>query len=567
LTDQHSPDGEPQPQARTLALESHSRWPGLVWALPLAALIIVAYLGIQAIAHAGVDVVVTFNSAADAKVGDTQVIYKGLSVGHVVRLRLNPDRQHVDMTLRLDPSLKPLLRQGTKFWLVGAKPSLTDLNSLKAALAGVTIGFAPGDGEPVRHFAGLDEPPQVLPGTKGSPYELVSNQVGATREGASVFYHGLEVGKVTDVDLLGRNNFKTKIFVQAPYDRFVRRGTLFFNTSAVQISLSGGSISTQFAPGNAALSGGVEFDTPADAVDQTTAPAASSFPLFADRSHAINGPRGPQVFYRVLFTDPVGELDVGAPVTLRGFQIGSVTSRDLEFDPDRGVLTTPVTIGIEPERLVRQQGKASATAETAASTDRAIEQLLKLGFRARLAQNPPIVGSRMVELDVVPGARKVALSGDRSGADFPIIPDTSSGDVTALAVKANDILAQVQQVPFAQIGSDVRAITSKLSTLVSSPKVMDSLTHLDSSLNQIDQTLTETRPKIGPLVDNLKSAANQVDSLATAANALVSGDGSTQDASLPGTLHQLTDAARALRGLADYLSRHPEAIIRGKAKQ
>ena len=53
--------------------------------------------------------------------------------------------------------------------------------------------------------------------------------------------------------------------------------------------------------------------------------------------------------------------------------------------------------------------------------------------------------------------------------------------------------------------------------------------------------------------------------VAASANAMVSGDGASQDASLPGTLHQLTDAARALRSLADYLSRHPEAIIRGKA--
>lgn len=569
MTDQQPPAGEPQSSWRTLARESHSRWPGLVWALPLAALIIVAYLGVQALARTGVDVVVTFNSAADAKVGDTQVVYKGLSVGHVAKVVLSEDRKHVDMTLRLDPSLKPLLRQGTKFWLVGAKPSLTDLTSLKAALAGVTIGMAPGDGEPVHRFVGLDEPPQVLPGTAGSPYVLVSNQVGSTREGASVYYHGLEVGKVTDVDLLGRNNFKTKVFVQAPYDRFVRRGTLFFNTSAVQISLSGGSLSTQFAPGNAALSGGIEFDTPADIIDQTTAPAGSLFPLSSDRAHAIIAPRGPQVFYRILFTDPTGDLEVGSPVTLRGFQIGSVASRDLVFDAGRGVLTTPVIIAVEPERLNRQSGLVTLTPAQTAATDRAMEQLVAMGYRARLAQTPPVVGSRVVELDLVPNARRIGLTGVRQsiGGDFPIIPDTSSGDVAALAVKANDILSQVQQVPIAQIGADVRQITSKLSAIVSSPKVMDSLTHLDSTLSQIDQTVTETRPKIGPLVDHLRSAADQIDALAAAGKGIVSGDGSTQDASLPATLRQLTDAARAVRGLADYLSRHPESIIRGKASK
>ena len=44
----------------TEAVERRGRWPGVVWAIPLAALLVVAYLGIQAIANRGVDVVVTF---------------------------------------------------------------------------------------------------------------------------------------------------------------------------------------------------------------------------------------------------------------------------------------------------------------------------------------------------------------------------------------------------------------------------------------------------------------------------------------------------------------------------
>jgi paraquat-inducible protein B len=372
---------------------------------------------------------------------------------------------------------------------------------------------------------------------------------------------------VTDVKLLRRNTFKTSIFINSPYDSFVRRGTLFYNASAVQFSLSGGGLSTQFAPGNAAIGGGVEFDTPTEITDQAPAAPGAAFPLFADKNHALAAPRGPQVFYRILFTDPVGDLEVGSAVTLRGFQIGSVTARDLDFDPARGVLTTPVTVGLEPQRLNPQGGPVTMTPAVAASTDKMIQELVRHGLRARLTQNPPLVGSHVVELAEVSGGKTLGLSGQRgsAGGDFPIIPNSSSGDVSALAAKANDILAKVQQVPIVEIGADVRQITSKLSELISSPKVKDSVDHLDSTLKQIDLTVQETRPKIGPLVDNLNRAADQVQAVAASANALVSGDGAAQDASLPGTLHQLTDAARALRSLADYLSRHPEAIIRGKA--
>jgi paraquat-inducible protein B len=33
---------------------------------------------------------------------------------------------------------------------------------------------------------------------------------------------------------------------------------------------------------------------------------------------------------------------------------------------------------------------------------------------------------------------------------------------------------------------------------------------------------------------------------------------------LPDTIKQLDEAARSIRTLTDYLSRHPEALIRGK---
>ena len=567
MSDAPSDTAGEAPPPRTDARERRGRWPGLVWAVPAAALLIIAYLGLQALAHGGVDVVVTFSSAADAKPGDTQVIYKGLSVGRVSKVKLSSDRKHVDMTLRLDPSLKPILTRDTKFWLVGAKPSLTDISSLKAALAGVSIGLAPGGGPPSRRFEGLDEPPIVLPGTAGTEFQLLSPTVGSAHPGASVFYHGDEVGKVTAQHLRGHDDFLTRVFIEAPYDRFVRRGTLFYNTSAVQVSFSGAGLSTQIAPGNAALSGGVEFDTPVEFLGEPRSPAETVFALFPDKGRAQTAPRGPQVFYSVAFTDPVGELDVGSPVKLRGFQVGTVTARTIRFNPATGVLSTPVTIAIEPDRLDPSGGVSAPSADLSASSDATIAKLVALGYRARLAQVPPLVGGRVVDLVRVSGARPAALQGGPRtlGDAFPLIPSTSSGDVTALMAKADDILGKVQQIPIVEIGADVRSITKNLNQLVSSPKVKDSLDHLNSTLAQVDQAVKETKPKIGPLVDKLNSAADQLQSVVASANGLVSTDGSTQDASVPAALRQLTDAARSLRALADYLGRHPEAILRGKA--
>ena len=85
------------------------RWPGLVWAAPLAALIVVAYLGLQAYAQQGVDVVVTFESAHGARAGDTPVVYKGVRIGRVTSIEVSRDIGHVDMTLRLDTRTRGVL--------------------------------------------------------------------------------------------------------------------------------------------------------------------------------------------------------------------------------------------------------------------------------------------------------------------------------------------------------------------------------------------------------------------------------------------------------------------------
>jgi paraquat-inducible protein B len=153
-----------------------------------------------------------------------------------------------------------------------------------------------------------------------------------------------------------------------------------------------------------------------------------------------------------------------------------------------------------------------------------------------------------------------------SGASPQLIPTASGAGLDDLTTKVNAILDKVNSVPIQAIGQDVHAITSHLSALVSSPELSDSLTHLDGTLTQADQMMTEAKPKIGPLIDKLNQAADEVSGAAAAGQALLSGEGARQDASLPDAIRQLNDAARSIRSLADYLGRHPEAIIRGKTK-
>src|ERR1700745_3252310 len=120
-------DSSSGPRRRS-AREIRSRWPGLVWAVPVAALIVVLYLAINALAHTGIDAVIVFGSGAGSTPGDTKVVYRGVQVGHVVSVGLDKDGHSVDVKVRIDRRMKRELNTSTVFWIEGATFSLTDLS-------------------------------------------------------------------------------------------------------------------------------------------------------------------------------------------------------------------------------------------------------------------------------------------------------------------------------------------------------------------------------------------------------------------------------------------------------
>jgi paraquat-inducible protein B len=118
-------------------------------------------------------------------------------------------------------------------------------------------------------------------------------------------------------------------------------------------------------------------------------------------------------------------------------------------------------------------------------------------------------------------------------------------------------------MPITEIGNNLKQVTERLSKLAASPQLSQGLAHLNSTMTEVDQMIGQVSPKIGPLMNKLNDAAGQIESTARAASQLLNGQSSTGD-NLPDTIRQLDEAARSIRTLTDYLSRHPEALIRGK---
>lgn len=186
---------------RTMSIARRSWWPGWIWAVPIAAVGIVLWLLLRSISSRGIDVTVTYNDAAGMQPGDTRVLYHGLEVGRVTSVALASDDWHVVVHLDIDRQLAPKINTGTRFVLEGAHPSLSDVSSLRALIAGPTIVMVPGPGKPALAFVGSEGGPrQTL--AVSLPY-LVSfdGAVGQLKAHAPVTLRGFTVGEVTRIGL------------------------------------------------------------------------------------------------------------------------------------------------------------------------------------------------------------------------------------------------------------------------------------------------------------------------------------------------------------------------------
>ena len=366
-------------------------------------------------------------------------------------------------------------------------------------------------------------------------------QAGDTR----VMYHGVEVGGVTSV-ALASDDWHVVVHVDidsqlAPKintgTRFVLEGLRpsFSDISSLRALIAGPTIVMVPGPGKPAL-------------------------------HFIGTEGGPRetlavsLPYLVSFDGAVGELKAHAPVTLRGFTVGEVTSIGLSVDPQTGRISTPVLLALDPTRF-HLAGPAPADGNWKPIMDEALAKLIGAGLRANLARAVPLVGGEQVELTIVPDAPEARL--DTSGL-YAQIPAAAGSGLERLP-------AEIGSLPLTQIADNLRTITDQLRALTSSPQLHESLAHLDATLAALDRISRQAGPQVAPTlrevrmtVASLRAAARQMDTTAESARLAMGTSPAAPNGNLQHALDELAGAARAVRSLADYLNEHPEALVRGR---
>ncbi len=535
--------GAPEPEAKV----RRSRI-SLIWLIPLVAAVIAAWLGYRTVSQQGSLVTLSFRGADGLTAGQTRVRHKAVELGEVETIRLSDDMSHVIVTVRMRREADPYLTDRARFWVVKPRISSGSLAGIETLVSGSYIEMDPGgrDGERRVEFTGLEQPPGVRSGEPGRTFSVKAQRIGSLGPGAPVFYRDITVGEVLGYDIGdGTGPVMVQVFIRAPYDGFVRKGTHFWNASGLSVQVGGGGVHVEVASLQAVLSGGVAFDSPSRQASAQPAEPGTEFPLYNNFADAQASGFSTKQEFVTYFESSVRGLTRGASVEFYGIQVGTVTEVALELDPATGNARVRVRLEVQPERILSDG--VVATNDPVDVTRR----LIRKGMRAQLQTASYLTGQMVLALDFVQNAPPAELVID--GKDM-VLPSHGGGLGNILA-SVGDIANKLDRLPLDEIGQSLNGALRSAS---------GAMTSVQDLVKKTDAGLTPTLKRLPEITTGLQEAVAKAGRTFGSIDATY-GSNSQFQRELERAMTQVGDTARSIRLLADFLDRHPEALVRGRA--
>jgi len=316
--------------------------------------------------------------------------------------------------------------------------------------------------------------------------------------------------------------------------------------------------------------------------------------------------------YVAYFDGSVKGLRSGAPVVFRGVRIGEVQDIALHYYSQELTFKIPVIIILYPEKVIGMGLELTPQEEL-----NSWKKMLDQGLRATLETQSIVTGQLLVGLDFHKDAplNLQGLEALNLGPEVLEIPTIKSG-LQLLGKK-------IEALPLDEIAADLQSSLRGLKEFVNSPEFGKSLHYFKQTMRearnlivhvnekvdplfaQVDQTLLDARKllqnvdgqvaplatsvkgtsddagkllrnvnkRIGPVHTDLnKTTAKLRSAMASAESAISEIDEMVADESdlryyLDIFLRELSQSARSVRALADYLERNPDALLRGKVNR
>ena len=534
-------------------IQSRKRF-SVIWLIPMIAALIGIWLAVKAIRETGPTITIVFRSAEGLVAGKTEIKYKDVTVGKVETIKLSEDLSQVWVTAAMSPDVAGHLSQDTQFWIVRARVAVGEVSGISTLLSGAYIGMSPGtNGKIVYRFQGQEKPPAISREIEGQQFTLRAEQLGSLDIGSPVYFRQLKVGRVTNVAMAeDGSGVMLEIFIEAPYNDKVKRSSRFYNASGLDLKIEADGVRLDTPSLASFLVGGISFFTSGDL--RTSPPVSENhiFTLYDNRDAANAASFSYREYYLLYFDETVRGLSPGAPVEFHGIRIGEVISVRLLFDQDNLNFRIPVLIAIEPDRI-------ELSGKLAISENTVLEKLVQKGLRAQQRTGNLLTGQSYVCLNFIEGTSSQQINYDDVYPVLPTIPNA----MEEIAATAKKMVERFNKLPLEETLADIRSAALQVKAMTGSKSLESAISNIDQSFARFKQVAADFDEQTLVRIDELLARG---DELLITANSVL-GEGAPAVYNLNRLLIQLQDAARAVEALADYLERHPNAIVFGKGNQ
>jgi paraquat-inducible protein B len=303
------------------------------------------------------------------------------------------------------------------------------------------------------------------------------------------------------------------------------------------------------------------------------------------------------------FDGSVKGLGVGSKVQLKGVTVGQVKDVRLLFNQENLSFINRVIIETAPGKVSGFSDIGDELTLREDDSEEIIDGLINRGLRAKLDIESFITGKSLVVLDFLPETRIKLRGIEPEYIEIPTLPtDLEQITKTLSELPLEDLVFQTRNA-VAGINDLVRsselkeAIQALNQTLKNAEKLVENIeTQVDPIASSLEETLKDygklarnVDVHVGPMAASItetardaqilvKNADSRLDDVLVSAQAALeqikkalvpvkdfASENSSFRYNLSQTLQELTEAARAVGELADYLERHPEALLRGKS--
>ncbi|CAH0533463.1 Intermembrane transport protein YebT [Vibrio stylophorae] len=168
------------------------------------------------------------------------VIYKGLEVGQITRIRLDKKTQKIVASVAIAPTYEDFLTNHSQFVVERPEISFQQISNLKNVVSGNYLSLHPQAGEPSDAFVAISHAELLAqrPGTRA--IVLTSHQTHGLSDSSTVVYRGLTVGHISQVQLKkGQDRvIETHLLIDPEYAHLIGKNTRFYIEGGIQADIS-----------------------------------------------------------------------------------------------------------------------------------------------------------------------------------------------------------------------------------------------------------------------------------------------------------------------------------------